>query len=81
MPRYPDDAARSDLNGVVYVRFDVTAGGRTDDIEVIGAFPPGVFDRASIDAVRVWRYQPATRDGEAVRREGVETRFDYVMQR
>jgi len=80
-PRYPEDALWSDLDGVVYVRFDVTAEGRTDNVEVIGAFPPGVFDQASIRAVRDWRYEPATRDGEPVLRENVETRFDFRIAR
>ncbi|WP_203292170.1 energy transducer TonB [Maricaulis parjimensis] len=78
-PRYPYEAAVSDLDGVVYVRFDVTADGRTENVEVIGSFPPGIFDDASVEAVRRWRYQPATRDGEPVPHQGLETRFDYRM--
>ena len=79
-PRYPENAAYSDLDGVVYLRFTVTETGETENIELVGSFPPGVFDDASIRAVRRWRYEPATRDGIPVRREGVETRFDFRMQ-
>ena len=80
-PRYPMNAAYSNLDGVVYLNFAVTEDGRTDAIEVTGAFPPGVFDEVAIDAVETWQYEPATRDGVPVRREGVETRFDFRMQR
>ncbi len=80
-PEYPEDAAYSDIDGVVYVTFAVTEEGRTDAIEVTGSFPPEIFDEASIEAIEDWVYEPATRDGEPVRREGVETRFDYRMQR
>lgn len=80
-PDYPRDAAYSDIDGVVYVTFAVTEEGRTDAIEVTGSFPPEIFDEASIDAIEDWVYEPATRDGEPVRREGVETRFDFRMAR
>ena len=75
------EAAYSDLDGVVYVTFAVTEEGRTDAIEVTGSFPPGIFDQASINAVEDWTYEPATREGVPVRREGVETRFDFRMRR
>ncbi|WP_323763063.1 energy transducer TonB [Maricaulis sp.] len=80
-PDYPMGAAYADLDGVVYLTFAVTEEGRADAIEVTGAFPPGVFEEAAIEAVERWTYEPATRDGEPVRREGVETRFDFRMQR
>jgi TonB family protein len=81
MPNYPRDAAYSNLDGVVYVSFDVTATGRTRNIRIIGSFPPAIFDATSVSAVEDWRYEPATRDGEPILREGVETRFDFRMQR
>lgn len=80
-PSYPMEAAYSDLDGVVYATFAVTEEGRTDAIEVTGSFPPGVFDQASINAIEDWTYEPATRDGVPVRREGVVTRFDFRMRR
>ena len=43
------NAAYSNLDGVVYLNFAVTEEGRTDAIEVTGAFPPGVFDEVAIE--------------------------------
>lgn len=78
-PDYPYAALEADIDGIVLVRFDVTEAGRTDAIEVVAAAPGGVFDDAVRRAVRTWRYTPAMIGGEAVRREGVLTKFLFTM--
>tara|TARA_R110000868_G_scaffold57591_5_gene177859 strand:- start:6231 stop:7478 length:1248 start_codon:yes stop_codon:yes gene_type:complete len=78
-PRYPEGAAMGGLDGLVMVRFDITAQGRPDNIEIVAAAPGGVFDQAVTRAMRSWQYEPAIIDGEPVRREGVLTRFAFTM--
>jgi len=63
---YPTAALRANLSGWVLVGFTVTADGRTSDVHVVDAQPRHVFDRAAIDAVSRWKYQPATQDGTPV---------------
>jgi len=59
-PAYPSSAIARGTEGYVVVRFDVTSAGNTDNISVIEANPKGVFERASIDAVRKWKFQPVS---------------------
>jgi len=55
-PEYPFRARRRGIEGHVVVAFDVSADGGTQNIEVLEARPPGVFDEAVLQAVRKWRF-------------------------
>jgi len=65
-PRYPTAAMRSNQEGWVELAFTITADGSVNDVKVVDAQPRHVFDRAAIDAVTRWKYQPATQDGSPV---------------
>jgi protein TonB len=63
-PVYPPSALSRGTKGMVELQYIVRQDGTTDDIVILGASPPGVFDRAAIEAVRHWRYRPPVlRDG------------------
>ena len=64
--QYPPRAAAKRLSGFVTVSMLVTSEGAVDDLRVLEARPPGVFDQAALDAVRQWRFQPATYEGRPV---------------
>lgn len=57
-PRYPPNAYRSRQGGSVTVSFTVRRSGRTGHIRVLMSKPHHVFDRATVEAVRQWRFQP-----------------------
>lgn len=65
-PRYPAEALRRNQGGQVVVLVDVDAQGRPGAVRVDRSEPEGVFDAATIEAVRQWRFQPATRNGRPV---------------
>jgi len=65
-PRYPTAAMRSNQEGWVELSFTITTGGDVSDVKVVDAQPRHVFDRAAMDAVSRWKYQPATQDGTPV---------------
>jgi periplasmic protein TonB len=65
-PRYPATAVRANQEGWVEVSFTITPEGNVDDVKVVDAEPRHVFDRAAVEAVSRWKYQPATQDGAAV---------------
>lgn len=65
-PRYPTAAMRANQEGWVELSFTITPGGDVSDVKVLDAQPRHVFDRAAIDAVSRWKYQPATQDGAPV---------------
>lgn len=64
-PRFPEAAARRRLEGEVEVRVRIRADGSVEEVSVLRADPPGVFDREAVLAVRRWRYAPADAPSEA----------------
>jgi len=66
-PRYPRRAQERDLSGWVDVYFTVTPAGETADIEVSKrSDEEPVFDRAAIDAVAAWEFQPVQYRGQVI---------------
>ena len=63
--QYTDQAREARVQGVVRLRAIVRRDGTVDSIQVIQGLGSGL-DEAAIAAVRQWRFQPATRNGEAV---------------
>ena len=48
------------------VEFTVTSSGGVANARVLDADPPRTFDRAALDAVQRWTFNPALRNGTAV---------------
>jgi protein TonB len=65
-PRYPTRALRRGESGTVRVRVEVGPDGRPAQVTVAQASGSRDLDRAAVDAVRRWRFQPARRNGEPV---------------
>jgi periplasmic protein TonB len=57
-PTYPPDAYRSRQSGEVQVEFTVGTDGSVTSARVVRSNPRRVFDRAALDAVNRWRFQP-----------------------
>lgn len=64
--RYPTAAMRARQEGWVVVAFTVDPDGTTSGVKVVESQPRHVFDRAAIDAVERYRFNPAMKDGVAV---------------
>lgn len=60
-PRYPSLALSRKMEGSVQVAFTILADGAVGDTRVIGADPPGVFDRSALAAVGSYRFEPPGR--------------------
>ena len=65
-PAYPKDALAQHISGKVVLLIDVDAQGNPTNVVVDKSEPAGVFDEASIDAARKWKFQPAVKDGRPV---------------
>lgn len=78
-PKFPDIARQRGIDGWVDVQFTVGTDGSVSDAAVIGAQPAGVFEKAALDAVRRWRYQPVVRDGQPAS-ESTRVRLRFVVQ-
>lgn len=65
-PAYPELARLHGVRGSVRLEFTVDEAGETRDITILSAEPSQVFERASIRAVRRWRFEPVVRSGVVV---------------
>ena len=58
LPEYTRQAIRYGIEGSVKVQFNVDSFGAVLDPFVVDSNPPGIFERASIKAVRKLIYEP-----------------------
>lgn len=66
-PEYPDRARRFRVTGRVSLEVVVRENGSVGDVAVVRATRTGLgFEEAAVEAVRQWRYRPATLDGTPV---------------
>jgi protein TonB len=65
MPTYPPELRRSKRQGTVYVIFIVNKEGRVENPKIEKSTDPA-FEKPALDAVRQWRFEPGTRNGEKV---------------
>lgn len=65
-PAYPPAAFRAREEGTVLVRASIDAAGNPGNVEVARRSGSRELDRAAVDAVRQWKFQPAIKDGQAV---------------
>jgi protein TonB len=59
-------ARRANVQGVVVVQATIDERGNVTDIKVLRGLPMGL-EQAAIEAVRTWRYKPATLHGKPVK--------------
>jgi TonB family protein len=65
-PVYPDSALRAGIQGVTRLRFEVLATGRVGRVLVEESAGSGDLDRAAVEAVKSWRFEPARRGDQPV---------------
>jgi TonB family protein len=70
MPLYPELARRMGITGVVKIQVVVAPNGSVKNAKVVGGHP--VLTPAAMDAVRKWRFEPASEETTGV----VEFKFD-----
>ena len=65
-PHYPESARREGAEGVVTLRFEVLTSGKVGTVQVHRSAGRPVLDRAALEAVKTWLFEPARRGKEAV---------------
>ena len=78
-PIYPRRAQTRGIEGYVLLQFTVTSTGAVRDPVVIEAKPPGIFDRAAINAALKFKYKPKVINGEPIEVAGVLNRIVFEL--
>ena len=73
-PTYPELAKRMNVTGKVKIEVIITPDGRVKSTRAVGRHP--LLVQAALDAVRQWRYQATTLNGEPVE---VDTTIDVIF--
>lgn len=63
-PAYPPELACADVGGQVVVRLTVGTDGRPGEVVLVESSRQPALDAAALEAVKTWRFEPATRAGQ-----------------
>lgn len=80
VPKYPREAVLNKVEGQVVVTFDVDERGSVDNLMLLEAEPPGIFNEAALAAAAQFKYLPKYVDGKPVRVQGVRNRLRFALE-
>lgn len=78
-PVYPRRAQTRGIEGHVLLEFVVTKTGAVRDPVVIESEPPGIFDRAAVQAALKFKYKPKVVNGEPIDVAGVRNLITFEL--
>ena len=79
-PQYPQNALNNGIEGWVLVEFTISTMGTVEDVKVIDADPPGVFERAVLRAIKRWKYQPKIVNEQPVAQYHMRELFRFEIE-
>jgi TonB family protein len=65
-PEYPEIARKSRVQGIIILEAIITREGTVEKVKVLRGVHP-LLDQAAVNAVKQWRYKPATLNGKPVK--------------
>lgn len=65
-PIYPPEGKKKQLEDQVIVRYTIGTNGRVINIQIISHANDPMFDDATLQAIREWRFRPMIKDGKRV---------------
>jgi protein TonB len=79
-PQYPERARQRGVEGWVVVEFTISAAGTVKSPRVVAYHPSTIFNRAALQAIRKWKYNPKIEEGVAVERPGVTVKLTFEFE-
>ena len=73
-PEYPRPAAERRIGGCTVVSFVIRPDGLADQFQVLDSQPAGVFDQATLLALKEWRFEVPARPGRYA--QAIQYRMD-----
>ncbi len=78
-PPYPSVARRRGWEGTVVLLLNLDKDGNPVSVDIADSSGHRILDKAALATVRRWRFQPATRDGEAVAASNVKVPIQFSL--
>lgn len=78
-PSYPREAKYAQVEGTVYLQFDINKRGIPTNISVLESQPLGIFDQAAINAVKKWRYAKKYSHGKLIGTPNFRNRINFRL--
>ena len=78
-PKYPRGSKKRSQEGWVMLSFVIRENGRVVDALVEDSSGESDFDKSALQAVKSWRYEPATLDGEPVPQRQTRLVLTFAM--
>jgi TonB family protein len=79
-PNYPSGAQMNGQEGWVMLSFVVSAEGKVQEAMIEDSSGVESLERAALEAVSRWRYNPATENGRPVEQAMVSTRLTFQLE-
>ena len=74
---YPRRAYEMRTRGKVALQIFISDEGKVDEVNIIEATPPGIFEEAALNATLALQFTPGEKNGQRVRsRKTIEIAFD-----
>ncbi|HLF32507.1 MAG TPA: energy transducer TonB [Xanthomonadales bacterium] len=64
---FPPRARAKGIEGYVVFSLLIGIAGEIEQVKIVESYPEGVFDEAAMQAINLWRFEPAMYQGQAVR--------------
>ena len=66
MPHYPAELGCAGIGGVVMLDLTVGTDGKPTKVQLMGSSGQPALDKAALEGVKSWQFEPATRGGKPV---------------
>ena len=66
MPHYPAELGCAGIGGVVVLNLSIGPDGKPADVKLLGSSGQDALDKAALEGVKSWQFEPATRGGKPV---------------